>query len=162
MPIEPRDLVAREVHYCVSSLIYMLSGGDARDHRGDLSELCEQARELSYPLEDWEDAAREAGFLETDSGITEPSDDDPDSWNTWQEACEARDIEPHQREIYEHWIVSDWFADKLAEKGEKIDKDFAGLTVWGRTTTGQAIYMDSVVQDICRDLNERHADPVTP
>jgi hypothetical protein len=70
-----------------------------------------------------------------------------------RDACEIDDIEPHEREVYEHWIVSDWLADKLAEKGERVDKDFAGMTVWARTTTGQAISIDSVIEEITADVN---------
>jgi hypothetical protein len=71
-----------------------------------------------------------------------------------REICEAARLEPYTREAYEHWLVSDWLADKLEEKGEMIARDLHGLTVWGRTTTGQAIYMDGV---ICEIFDELHA-----
>jgi hypothetical protein len=58
---------------------------------------------------------------------------------------EEGDIE---REAYEHWIVSDWLADKLEERGEMIVRDFLGLTIWGRCTSGQAILLDGVICDI--------------
>jgi hypothetical protein len=35
-----------------------------------------------------------------------------------QEFCEDNRIDAYQREAYEHWIVSQWLADRLAEKGE--------------------------------------------
>lgn len=31
---------------------------------------------------------------------------------------------------------------------EKVDTDFAGLCIWARTTTGQAIWMDPVIRKI--------------
>ena len=71
-----------------------------------------------------------------------------------QEACDMSGIEPFEREVFEHWIVSDWLADKLEERGEKVDRDFAGMTVWARTTTGQAISMDYVIEQITADLNK--------
>lgn len=49
------------------------------------------------------------------------------------------------RGIPEHWIVSDWLAGKLCEHTEIIDTDFAGLAIWGRTTTGQAIECDEII-----------------
>jgi len=70
----------------------------------------------------------------------------------YEEATNDVGGEPYQREVYEHWIVSDWLADRLAEKGEKIDNDFAGMTVWARTTTGQGIASDSVIEAIHAEL----------
>ena len=62
--------------------------------------------------------------------------------------------EPTYIEAYEHWIVADWFADELEKRGEMVDKDFLGLTIWGRTATGQHISLDYVVQDILKDIVE--------
>lgn len=50
-------------------------------------------------------------------------------------------------EALEHWIVTDWLARKLEERGEMVG-EFMGLTIWGRTTSGQAILLDSVICDI--------------
>jgi hypothetical protein len=170
MTITAQDLVHREVHYCVSGLVHTLAS-DIRNvgHKGDLSSLCEQAQELCYPIEDYEEALMQEGFqvrhdavgyyiLSNDLAAYEDTHDTStgyapkDYYSPIKEAarayCEFLNIEPYQREIFEHWIVSDWLAEKLAAKGERIDTDFAGMTVWGRTTTGQAIYMDSVIQEI--------------
>jgi len=66
--------------------------------------------------------------------------------------CEERRIEPDRNEVYEHWIVDNWFAGKLEEMGEPIARDFLGMTIWGRATTGQAISMDSVILQIADNL----------
>lgn len=58
--------------------------------------------------------------------------------------------EPDGGEVFEHWIVSDWLADKLEEQGESVARDVQGLTIWGRCTTGQAIALDYVIQSIAR------------
>ena len=55
-------------------------------------------------------------------------------------------------EALEFWIVSDWFAKKLADKGELITLDFLGLTIWGRTCSGQSISMDCVISDIYNEF----------
>ena len=55
-------------------------------------------------------------------------------------------------EIYEHWIVSDRLKEDLEILGETVSSDFFGLTVWGRSTTGQAIYMDWVIRVIAACL----------
>lgn len=50
-------------------------------------------------------------------------------------------------EVYEHWVVTDWLKRKLEARGEIVG-EFAGLTIWGRCTTGQAICMDGVIERI--------------
>jgi len=163
MPITADDLVRREVFYCVSSLVSTLAqGSGAIIGDRDLSSLTEQAFELACPVDDYERAARQEGWKtadmtpgmlinETTYGESQPAEA---FYGTWEELCERFDIEPYQREVFEHWIVSDWLADKLAEHGEKVDKDFAGLTVWARTTTGQGIASDSVIEAIVADINK--------
>ncbi len=70
----------------------------------------------------------------------------------YQEFAAEFDIDPEQIEAYEHWIVSSYLKDKLAEKG-KMTGDVLGLDIWGRTTTGQAILLDLVISEICSDMN---------
>jgi hypothetical protein len=56
-------------------------------------------------------------------------------------------IDEEPEEALEHWLVSEWLAHRLREEGEMVI-DFMNLTIWGRTTSGQAIYIDSVIEDI--------------
>ncbi len=58
------------------------------------------------------------------------------------------------KEALQFWLVSDWLADKLIEKGEMVNKDFLGLTVWGRCTSGQLISADHVIEQITKELHE--------
>ncbi|WP_298062160.1 hypothetical protein [uncultured Rikenella sp.] len=51
-------------------------------------------------------------------------------------------------EVLEWWLVSDWLTDKLRGQGEVIIDDY-GCCWWGRTTSGQAVYMDGVMAEIC-------------
>jgi hypothetical protein len=147
-----RKLVAREVVYCVSSLVYTLAQGYGHDATSapDVSGLCEQAFELSSPLQDYEEAAEEEGWTRDGDVWTHPDREEAET--SAENACQASGIEPHDREVYEHWIVSRWLADKLAAHGEKVDDDFAGMIVWARTTTGQAILLDGVIRDIVQEL----------
>ena len=71
------------------------------------------------------------------------------------ESFEEEDAEPTYIEALQHFIVADWFADELEKRGEIVDKDFLGLTIWGRPTYGQAISLDYVVQDVLKDIVER-------
>jgi hypothetical protein len=50
-------------------------------------------------------------------------------------------------EALEHWIVSDWLGRQLEKRGEMV-MEFHGLTIWGRTTSGQQIICDGVIEDI--------------
>ena len=52
-------------------------------------------------------------------------------------------------EVLEWWLVTSWLADRLREQGEIII-DELGCHWWGRMSSGQSIYMDYVMQEICR------------
>lgn len=165
-------IVRQEVYACVSALVSTLADAYAETgpgRGGECARLCDQAAELAAPIPDYESAAREAGWKVSDSGtqFTNEKDVDADTglcaaWgdltggnaspDDWANLCDAHNIDPYDRDVFEHWIVSDWLADKLEARGEKVDRDFAGLTVWARTTTGQGIAMDSVLQDIAREV----------
>jgi hypothetical protein len=159
----PDQIVSAEVHYCVSYLVSTLAQGygwpAANAHTGDLPDMIEQAMELCSPINDYEEAAIQAGWEDVTTNEFPPctqfrdtTDDMRWACSGWQSLCEEFDIEPYEREVFEHWIVSDWLADKLIEKGEKVGKDFAGMTVWARTTSGQGIASDSVIEAIAADL----------
>jgi hypothetical protein len=65
------------------------------------------------------------------------------------EALENLDTEP--QEIYEWWIVTSYLYEQLQNKGEPVI-EWCGLHLWGRGTSGQAILLDSVISDICEDM----------
>lgn len=75
-----------------------------------------------------------------------------------QHACDAYDLRPDAPEIYEYWAVDDTLAYHLEERGEVVAKDFVGLTVWGRPTTGQSISMDGVIEEIFMDFHEAEVE----
>jgi len=148
-------LVQVEVLYCVSSLVATVASAWDVDHvNPDMNALHEQAQELCMPIEDWEEAARQDGWTQPEPNGPLLHSEHVSFSGSWEGVCFKFDIEPYMTEIYEHWIVSDWLADRLAEKGEKVDKDFAGLTVWARTTAGQGIALDAVIQAIVADVNK--------
>lgn len=166
--ITPDNLVSREVHYCVSYLVSTLAGADYDHGADDLGALMDQAMELRSPVLDYAEGAEQAGWIRYAAGqeVTPPEGEEPaDGWwynaadpsGDWYDAPEAAasngEFDPYEWEVFEHWIVSDWLADKLAAKGEKVDKDFAGMVVWARTTSGQGIASDSVIGAICAELN---------
>lgn len=156
------QMIASEVLCRMSSLVTTLAGGwtageiyrdfqpgGAKDRRTALDSLAEQAFELAAPVDDWEEAAIQAGWeFHADDRITHPDHADA-VFTDAEQACQFSGVdEPYEREVYEHWAVTDWFADKLEAAGEKVDRDFAGLAIWARTTTGQSIAADGVIQRI--------------
>lgn len=60
-------------------------------------------------------------------------------------------IEEDRHEVYEHYIVTEWFGSRLEGKGEKVFSLF-DLTIWGRCCTGQAIKLDDVISLIYNDI----------
>ena len=61
------------------------------------------------------------------------------------------DDEGNMQEALEFWVVTPWFAEKLKAQGELV-AEFFDLVIWGRQTSGQVIYADTVVEDITREL----------
>ena len=61
------------------------------------------------------------------------------------------DDEGNMAEVFEYWAVTSWFGEKLKAHGELV-AEFFGLVIWGRQTSGQAIYVDAVIDDITREL----------
>ena len=50
-------------------------------------------------------------------------------------------------EVFEWWLVSPYLAEELKEQGEVVI-DALDCHWWGRTTSGQAVYMDAAIQEI--------------
>ncbi len=65
------------------------------------------------------------------------------------------DISDYEVEVCEFWLVSHHLAKKLEEKGETVCHDLYGLTIWSRTTSGQVIWMDWVIQEIYNDITSK-------
>lgn len=165
--ISIQDLVQREVIYCISSLIHTLT----KDNK--LEE--EQALELWTAPIDYESAKYE---LQQEGDTTFkylcPEDnqyywgvktehsvwkidpihnDEETAIYEWFEVYRGGSLHEYRQEIFEHWIVTSWLGKKLQEQGETVVEDVLGISfIWCRATTGQAIYMDYVIQEIYNDL----------
>lgn len=61
------------------------------------------------------------------------------------------DDETDTHEIFEHWAVTNYLAKKLEEKGERV-VDMSNLKIWCRTTTGQQIAADGVIEEIATEV----------
>ena len=71
---------------------------------------------------------------------------------TEEEIQEIRDNGEDMQEVYEHWLCSDWFISKMKEQDEPIlETDLE--TWWGRTCTGQSIYLDYNIQELAYEYS---------
>lgn len=160
------QMVQREVLCCMSSLISTLTNA-VKDKNGvgdSIADIVEQALALAAPVLDYEEAARQAGGKDIIQEWWKSSPELSHSvFKSTQELCEHYNIDPYEWEVYEHWAVSQWLAEKLTAQGERVDTDFAGLSIWARTTTGQAISMDGCIRRIYADMMAPHTlDSVAP
>ena len=65
-------------------------------------------------------------------------------------------LDPDYTEILEHWTLPErWTARDFAAEGEVVF-EFGGMTIWGRTTSGQSISIDYVIRKIVKQLDEDH------
>ncbi len=135
------DLVHQEIYYNISSLIARLQELEP-----------DTFMELFLHYDDTPEAVEDFLTNDPDHGIT------PDEWadmgfDEREALATDNGFDPELIEVYEYWIISDWLASKLEQEwGEVVVRDYHGLTIWGRTTTGQAISMDAVMQQIHRNL----------
>ena len=53
-------------------------------------------------------------------------------------------------EVMEWWLVTPYLAQKLRKENEVVIEEW-GNNWWGRTTSGQAIFMDDVIARICQN-----------
>lgn len=80
--------------------------------------------------------------------IKESSLRDWDKIGDEEEEIQAiRDNGEDMQEIYEYYIVSEWFYDKLKQLNEPVI-EWAGVYIWGRTCTGQSICLDYTIDEI--------------
>tara|TARA_E500000318_G_scaffold24210_1_gene24382 strand:- start:457 stop:1095 length:639 start_codon:yes stop_codon:yes gene_type:complete len=124
----------------------------------------EECRELLSAPPDWEDALDQEGFdysenagAWVESAYVGTLDDDCDTasindcTHTYEEDPEEAfrdlglDATDYEQEVFEHWIVDEWFADRLEMQGEHCP-EWQGLRIWCRTCTDQAVYVDDCVR----------------
>ena len=151
-----QEFVQRETIYCVSSLVCTLTQENKLD--GELAFSLWQGK-VDYETAEYEINQARGKLLQED-GYWGVYGENVCYWiidpchNSKNDAIDDYfdgDLDSYRSEVFEHWLVSSWLAQKLIEQGETV-VEFYGLTVWGRTTTGQAIYCDYVIQEIYNDL----------
>ena len=53
-------------------------------------------------------------------------------------------------EALEFWLVSNWLAKQLEKHGGCV-YDLGDAMIWGRSTSGQAISQDTIIEDIAKE-----------
>ena len=95
--------------------------------------------------------------------VAETDDDEIESsdsvFNTPEAACsdvwdDYGDIPEDYIEALQHWIVSDWLAEKIIEVGGMAAIDICGFAIWGRSECGQALDMDSTLKAVVKLLDK--------
>ncbi len=102
-----------------------------------------------------------AGFLYEDIENLFMTDEEIIKWHLDDIEIEGKEITAEDlddfrydnpKEIFEWYLVSDWFIDRLREINEPvIDNDYGEY--WGRCCTGQAIYLDFVIQELAYEYS---------
>jgi hypothetical protein len=148
---------AEQIDY--DELLNLCSGKDweepGRDHISDmdrndlLNALSEYGADLPGVDEDNEDDDADEGGDLSDDQLRQMLI--AEIGNDWQGFCETERLDPHDLDVYEHWAVTSWFKNRLAERGE-ITGELLDFDVWGRTCTGQAISMDHVIASIAAKM----------
>lgn len=98
-----------------------------------------------------EDEAREAAIESSMGLIREKVWAMVTTQEEFQKIVQDHNLDYDYDEVYEHWSVSNWLYEKLADKGEVVGS-FADFEVWGRCCTGQSMTLDSVIQEIACEL----------
>lgn len=114
-------LVENEIYVCLSSLISHLLAFD------------ETLQDEYYS----QDFTHKVDCYDCDG-------DDDDCWT-----CEDGEVE-ELREPLEFWSVSNYLAEKLKNEDESV-MEYCGLNIWCRCTSGQAIALDYVINQIANN-----------
>lgn len=165
--------VRKNVLYCMSALMY-----DIGQHLEESAKIFDEDYDTMlgwYQQDDWDepvsyyisslDRDEVVAYLE---GRSIQCNDDEDvatlreamledirSEGALQDFANENNLDPHVTEVYEHWLIDSYFAEELKEAGEIIF-EFENMTIWGRTTTGQSISMDYVIEHMVKELDEDH------
>lgn len=143
-----RDMVRAHVNENLTMLVMYLAKNEDHDYTEEIIQVMSK--------ENYADAAFEADVLikgdEFDNWWVLVEGDIPDGpYDSKDEAllagCENNNVEPYIEEAYEWYAVTDWMAYQLQQNGEMVE-DIFGMNIWGRAATGQAIYLDGVMEHI--------------
>lgn len=162
-------IIEREILVNASQMVNQLSDGGLCLNSASFGELyseCLERPDYSEPPEGFT-IERASGRAEIDNGdspayywIDEDGETSESVFDTEEQAIrnawdEIGDQPDGFEEALEHWIVSDWLAEKLQMNDAMICRDVLGFNVWGRAETGQSLTMDSEIIEVAKGIAER-------
>lgn len=129
-----------------ASNLYIDNSGEIEELKEELNDLEERHEQIQELIDECEeDSENEVEKLEGESSEIEKKIAEI------EEAIDTlEDEDGTMCEVYEWWKVSSWLARRLARRGEVV---ILSENLWGRCTTGQAIKLDGVIIDICKEHN---------
>lgn len=138
--------------------------GKPRQDRKALSDLALRANEVADPFIDFEAAARAAGWDVAPEGnpneATFVNGTAESFCRDWADLCASYEIEPTAPEVaLDHLVVTSWLADRLAEKGQVIHRDFAGLNLWTRASASE-VEQDETILAIAVEMKRDEDTPL--
>lgn len=145
--------VSQNVFLCCSDIVERLRIQDDEFDNAILEALPQTTNIINVLTGCWEDYNyKELETYKEQLAEAMEHADSPEQLEELQEALENTDnAEFNYAEIFEYWFVSDYLAEKLEAKGEMIIDEF-NCKIWGRACTGQAILLDYVINEICKEL----------
>lgn len=166
-----RNMVRENVYVCQTSLVesllsnYYFDDDSIKnmyiDNSKAIDELEDKIIELNKAIDEVEEIEYTISqALEEDKKALEEDLKNYDSVEELKEKIEKLEDEIEElesengdikNEPLEYWVVSNWFAERLEEHGELTVSD-GECTWWGRCTSGQAIYLDSIIEEIYDEI----------
>ena len=137
-----QKLVNREILACVSDMVDHLF-----DYEGGKMASWDEWDNMYIPV------CPECGEHVPYNDNAELSEDEEKLFgdNAWKcpHCGHVQEVEPdaEPQEIYEYWLVTPWFGEKLRNIGEPVFERWGGW-IWGRCCTGQAIMLDYSISEI--------------
>ena len=129
------QFVAREVKACFSYEMESVLRASANGNN-----------DKEYPLPTYDDIENLYEYRCPECG---------EGYATEEEAkdCCKSDKEPESepQEIFEWWIVNEFLYKKLQARNHPV-LEWGNNYYWGRCTTGQAILLDGVISNICKEM----------
>lgn len=107
---------------------------------------------------DDEDDANELAVLSVSDAIADAIMDLATSDEEVEEIAEELGVEPDTYEVYEYYSIEGYQLKKFLENQGELVFHLAGFDVWGRTCTGQAVYIDGWVGDYINSFEDN--DPL--
>lgn len=146
-----KKFVENEVFGCVSGMVdYILKKSwDDRDPYISIDDIINYYPDNSDEIEELNEKIKELEGEKEDKKEQIDQEYDKKIDKIRDRIVELENEQEEPNEIFEYWIVSSWLLVKLKEHGQPVIEH---ENIWGRCCTGQAIFLDGVISQICYDL----------